>query len=116
MGSAFVGFLSDMSSRQINHLYQSPWACLSVLRVMRAYTGRDKIIKFEGCYHGHADSFLVKAGSGAATLGVPSSPGVPAKTSASTLSLSLTSRSGERTSSSARRGSLTLALITTSSC
>jgi glutamate-1-semialdehyde-2,1-aminomutase len=52
-------------------------ACLSVLRVMRAHTGRTKIIKFEGCYHGHADPFLVQAGSGVATLGLPDSPGVP---------------------------------------
>jgi len=51
-------------------------ACLSALRLMRAYTKRDKIIKFVGCYHGHADSFLVKAGSGVATLGLPDSPGV----------------------------------------
>jgi glutamate-1-semialdehyde 2,1-aminomutase len=52
-------------------------ACLSAIRLARGYTGRDKIIKFEGCYHGHGDSFLIKAGSGALTLGVPSSPGVP---------------------------------------
>jgi len=52
-------------------------ATMSALRLARGYTGRDKIIKFEGCYHGHEDSMLVKAGSGAATLGVPSSPGVP---------------------------------------
>lgn len=50
-------------------------ACLSVLRLMRAFTKREKIIKFVGCYHGHADSFLVKAGSGVATLGLPDSPG-----------------------------------------
>eukprot|EP00882_Tetradesmus_deserticola_P009189 GHRQ01009692.1.p1 GENE.GHRQ01009692.1~~GHRQ01009692.1.p1 ORF type:complete len:444 (+),score=198.33 GHRQ01009692.1:77-1333(+) len=60
-------------------------ACLSVLRLMRAYTKREKIIKFVGCYHGHADSFLVKAGSGVATLGLPDSPGVPASTAAATL-------------------------------
>jgi glutamate-1-semialdehyde 2,1-aminomutase len=52
-------------------------ATMSAIRLARAYTGRKKIIKFEGCYHGHADSFLVKAGSGATTLGIPSSPGVP---------------------------------------
>ncbi|KAB2633142.1 glutamate-1-semialdehyde 2,1-aminomutase [Pyrus ussuriensis x Pyrus communis] len=52
-------------------------ACMGVLRLARAYTGRPKIIKFEGCYHGHADPFLVKAGSGVATLGLPDSPGVP---------------------------------------
>ena len=50
---------------------------MSAIRLARGFTGRDKIIKFEGCYHGHSDSLLVKAGSGALTLGVPSSPGVP---------------------------------------
>lgn len=60
-------------------------ACLSVLRLMRAYTGREKVLKFVGCYHGHGDSFLVKAGSGVATLGLPDSPGVPASTAAATL-------------------------------
>lgn len=52
-------------------------ACMGMLRLARAYTGREKMIKFEGCYHGHADAFLVKAGSGVATLGLPDSPGVP---------------------------------------
>lgn len=60
-------------------------ACMAVLRLMRAFTGRDKIIKFEGCYHGHADVFLVKAGSGVATLGLPDSPGVPKSTTSNTL-------------------------------
>jgi glutamate-1-semialdehyde 2,1-aminomutase len=60
-------------------------ACMAVLRLMRAFTGRDKVIKFEGCYHGHADMFLVKAGSGVATLGLPDSPGVPKTTTADTL-------------------------------
>ncbi|MGH2412476.1 MAG: glutamate-1-semialdehyde 2,1-aminomutase [Microcystaceae cyanobacterium] len=60
-------------------------ACMSVLRLMRAFTGREKVIKFEGCYHGHADMFLVKAGSGVATLGLPDSPGVPKSTTSSTL-------------------------------
>ncbi|MFN9173236.1 MAG: glutamate-1-semialdehyde 2,1-aminomutase [Synechocystis sp.] len=60
-------------------------ACMSVLRLMRAFTGREKIIKFEGCYHGHADMFLVKAGSGVATLGLPDSPGVPSSTTNATL-------------------------------
>ena len=50
---------------------------MSALRLARAATGRDKVVKFAGCYHGHADSFLVAAGSGAMTLGVPNSPGVP---------------------------------------
>ncbi|MDJ0682414.1 MAG: glutamate-1-semialdehyde 2,1-aminomutase [Xenococcaceae cyanobacterium MO_167.B52] len=60
-------------------------ACMSVLRLMRAFTGREKIIKFEGCYHGHADMFLVKAGSGVATLGLPDSPGVPKSVTNNTL-------------------------------
>jgi glutamate-1-semialdehyde 2,1-aminomutase len=60
-------------------------ACMAVLRLMRAFTGREKIIKFEGCYHGHADMFLVKAGSGVATLGLPDSPGVPKSVTAGTL-------------------------------
>ncbi len=62
-------------------------ATMSALRVARAATGRDKFIKFEGCYHGHADAFLVKAGSGALTLGVPSSPGVPVATANLTITL-----------------------------
>ncbi|WP_289460243.1 aminotransferase class III-fold pyridoxal phosphate-dependent enzyme, partial [Klebsiella pneumoniae] len=60
-------------------------ACMGVLRLMRAYTKREKVIKFDGCYHGHADSFLVAAGSGVATLGLPDSPGVTAGASATTL-------------------------------
>lgn len=60
-------------------------ACMSVLRLIRAFTGREKVIKFEGCYHGHADMFLVKAGSGVATLGLPDSPGVPKSTASNTL-------------------------------
>ena len=52
-------------------------ATMSALRLARGYTGRNKILKFEGCYHGHGDSLLIKAGSGVATLGLPDSPGVP---------------------------------------
>jgi glutamate-1-semialdehyde 2,1-aminomutase len=63
-------------------------ATMSAIRLARGFTGRDKIIKFEGCYHGHSDSLLVKAGSGALTLGVPSSPGVPACLADHTVTLS----------------------------
>jgi len=63
-------------------------AAMSAIRLARGYTGRDKIVKFEGCYHGHADSLLVKAGSGALTLGVPTSPGVPADLAQHTITLS----------------------------
>ncbi len=62
-------------------------ATMSAIRLARGHTGRDKIIKFEGCYHGHADSLLIKAGSGALTLGVPSSPGVPAGLAEHTITL-----------------------------
>lgn len=60
-------------------------ACMGMIRLCRAYTKREKVIKFEGCYHGHADSFLVQAGSGVATLGLPDSPGVPSAATQSTL-------------------------------
>lgn len=62
-------------------------ATMSAIRLARGYTGRDKIVKFEGCYHGHSDSLLVKAGSGALTLGVPTSPGVPAGLADHTITL-----------------------------
>ena len=62
-------------------------ATMSAIRLARGHTGRDKIVKFEGCYHGHSDSLLVKAGSGALTLGEPSSPGVPASLAEHTLTL-----------------------------
>jgi glutamate-1-semialdehyde 2,1-aminomutase len=63
-------------------------ATMSAIRLARGFTGRQKIIKFEGCYHGHSDSLLVKAGSGMLTLGVPTSPGVPPELAAHTLTLS----------------------------
>ncbi|MDO9270546.1 MAG: glutamate-1-semialdehyde 2,1-aminomutase [Methylobacter sp.] len=62
-------------------------ATMSAIRLARGYTGRDKIVKFEGCYHGHSDALLVKAGSGALTFGVPSSPGVPASVAENTITL-----------------------------
>ncbi|WP_350006947.1 glutamate-1-semialdehyde 2,1-aminomutase [Vibrio metschnikovii] len=66
------------SMEQLRMVSSGTEATMSAIRLARGYTGRDKILKFEGCYHGHADSLLVKAGSGALTLGQPSSPGVPA--------------------------------------
>lgn len=69
-------------------------AAMSVIRLARAYTKRDKIVKFEGCYHGHADSLLVKAGSGALTYGVPTSPGVPAEIARHTITLTYNDDAG----------------------
>lgn len=66
------------SMEQVRMVNSGTEATMSAIRLARGYTGRDKIVKFEGCYHGHADSLLVKAGSGALTLGQPNSPGVPA--------------------------------------
>ncbi|MCL6415072.1 glutamate-1-semialdehyde 2,1-aminomutase [Aestuariirhabdus sp. Z084] len=72
---------------QVRMVNSGTEATMSAIRLARGYTGRDKILKFEGCYHGHADSLLVKAGSGALTLGVPNSPGVPASVAEHTLTL-----------------------------
>ncbi len=69
-------------------------ATMSAIRLARAFTGRDKIVKFEGCYHGHSDSLLVKAGSGALTLGVPTSPGVPTDLAAHTLTMTFNELDG----------------------
>ncbi len=71
-------------------------ATMSAIRLARGYTGRDTIVKFEGCYHGHSDSLLVKAGSGALTMGVPSSPGVPAALADHTLTLTYNDCEGVR--------------------
>lgn len=72
-------------------------ATMSAIRLARGYTGRDKILKFSGCYHGHADALLVKAGSGAATFGVPDSPGVPADFAKHTLTAEYNSLDSVRT-------------------
>jgi glutamate-1-semialdehyde 2,1-aminomutase len=71
-------------------------ATMSAIRLARGYTGRDKIVKFEGCYHGHSDSLLVKAGSGALTIGVPTSPGVPASVAEHTITLTFNDAAGVR--------------------
>ncbi|REC49489.1 glutamate-1-semialdehyde 2,1-aminomutase [Chryseobacterium pennipullorum] len=70
---------------QIRMVSSGTEACMSAIRLARGYTKRDKIVKFEGCYHGHSDSFLIKAGSGAATFGNPNSPGVTEGTAKDTL-------------------------------
>ncbi len=75
------------SMQQVRMVNSGTEATMSAIRLARGATGRDLLVKFEGCYHGHADALLVKAGSGALTLGVPTSPGVPASVAAQTLTL-----------------------------
>jgi glutamate-1-semialdehyde 2,1-aminomutase len=75
------------SAERVRMVSSGTEAAMSAIRLARGYTGRDLIIKFEGCYHGHADSLLVKAGSGALTLGIPTSPGVPLALAQLTLTL-----------------------------
>src|SRR2546423_329639 len=83
--------LGDLVGQRMSHIEMMRFvssgteATMSAVRLARAFTGRDAILKFEGCYHGHADSFLVRAGSGVATLGLPDSPGVPAELASLTL-------------------------------
>lgn len=85
LAEKICGILPGMD--QVRMTSSGTEATMSAIRLARGYTGRDKIIKFEGCYHGHADSLLVKAGSGALTMGVPSSPGIPAALAELTLTL-----------------------------
>ena len=81
--SAYARLVPSME--RVRFVSSGTEATMSVARVARAATGREKIIKFEGCYHGHADGFLVQAGSGALTFGTPTSPGVPTGAVAPTL-------------------------------
>jgi len=73
------------SMEKVRFVNSGTEATMSAVRVARGYTGRSKLIKFEGCYHGHVDALLVKAGSGAATFGSPDSPGIPPAVTADTL-------------------------------
>lgn len=86
-------------------------ATMSAIRLARGYTGRDNILKFEGCYHGHSDSLLVKAGSGALTLGVPSSPGIPADFAKLTLTLPFNDESALRNLFAERGDTLACVII-----
>lgn len=84
---------------------------MSAIRVARGYTGRDKIIKFEGCYHGHGDSFLIAAGSGAITLGVPDSPGVTKGTASDTLTAPYNNLEAVKTLTEANKGQVAAIIL-----
>ncbi|KAH7436602.1 hypothetical protein KP509_05G027400 [Ceratopteris richardii] len=84
---------------------------MGMLRLARAYTGKEKIIKFEGCYHGHADSFLVKAGSGVATLGLPDSPGVPKAATSATLTVAYNDLDGVKELFSTNKGEIAAVVL-----
>jgi glutamate-1-semialdehyde 2,1-aminomutase len=86
-------------------------ATMSAIRLARGCTGRDTIVKFEGCYHGHSDSLLVKAGSGALTLGVPTSPGVPAALAAHTLTLTYNDAAEVRAAFAARGAEIACVIV-----
>jgi len=86
-------------------------ACMSAIRLSRGFTGRNFIIKFEGCYHGHADALLVKAGSGVATLGIPGSAGVPAETAQFTLALPFNSLSAVEAAFAARPNEIACVIV-----
>jgi glutamate-1-semialdehyde 2,1-aminomutase len=86
-------------------------ATMSALRLARAHTGRDKFIKFAGCYHGHADMLLVRAGSGVATLGLPDSPGVPARTVSDTLTAEYNDLEGVRALFQEHRGAIAAVIV-----
>jgi len=86
-------------------------ACMSAVRLARGYTGKDKIIKFAGCYHGHSDSFLIQAGSGAVTFGSPNSPGVTQGTAKDTLLANYNDLEGVRTLAKANKGEIAAIII-----
>ena len=86
-------------------------ACMTAIRLARGFTGRNFVIKFEGCYHGHSDAMLVKAGSGVATLGIPGSAGVPAETAQHTLALPFNDLSAVKAAFEARPGEIACVIV-----
>ncbi len=99
------------SIEQVRMVNSGTEATMSAVRLARGYTGRDKIIKFEGCYHGHGDSFLIKAGSGVLTLGIPGSPGVTAGTARDTLLARFNDLESVREAARAHRGEIAALIV-----
>jgi glutamate-1-semialdehyde 2,1-aminomutase len=99
------------SIEQVRLVSSGTEATMSAIRVARGFTGRSKIVKFEGCYHGHADSLLVKAGSGALTFGRPSSAGVPAETAAHTLVLDYNDAAGAEAAFAREGGDIAAVIV-----
>jgi glutamate-1-semialdehyde 2,1-aminomutase len=99
------------SIERIRFVSSGTEATMSAIRVARAATKRDRIVKFEGCYHGHGDSFLVRAGSGALTLGVPTSPGVPAAAAADTLIAQYNDLGSVQSVANANRGQIAAIIV-----
>ncbi|MEN1783741.1 MAG: glutamate-1-semialdehyde 2,1-aminomutase [Bacteroidota bacterium] len=96
---------------QIRFVNSGTEACMSAIRLARGFTGKDKIIKFAGCYHGHSDAFLIQAGSGAVTFGSPNSPGVTKGTAADTLLANYNDLEGVRTLVAANEGTIAAIIL-----
>jgi glutamate-1-semialdehyde 2,1-aminomutase len=99
------------SMERVRFVSSGTEAAMSAVRVARAFTSRDKIVKFAGCYHGHADAFLVKAGSGATTLGVPTSPGIPEAVTRDTLIARYNDLASVRALSAAHRRTIAAVVV-----